>query len=110
MLFLLSGGLPLDRELVYQLMVLIRNLVLFYRECSQGSVLGPTLFLLYINDINEGISSTMRLFADDSVVYRAFESANTMIPYKRTWKQCFIGLNHGICSLMFRNVPMSGLP
>ncbi|XP_072024943.1 uncharacterized protein [Amphiura filiformis] len=36
----------------------------------QGSVLGPALFLLYINDIQEEISSSMRLFADDSIVYR----------------------------------------
>ena len=36
----------------------------------QGSVLGPALFLLYINDIQDHIQSTMRLFADDSIVYR----------------------------------------
>ena len=36
----------------------------------QGTVLGPTLFLLYINDIPEGVHSKMRLFADDSIVYR----------------------------------------
>ena len=36
----------------------------------QGSVLGPVLFLLYINDIQDQVQSTMRLFADDSVIYR----------------------------------------
>ena len=36
----------------------------------RGSVLGPALFLLYINDIQDHIQSTMRLFADDSIVYR----------------------------------------
>ena len=36
----------------------------------QGSVIGPTLFLLYINDIQDNIQSTMRLFADDSTLYR----------------------------------------
>ena len=40
----------------------------------QGSVLGPALFLLYINDIYEGIMSTMRLFADDSLIYRCIKS------------------------------------
>ena len=35
----------------------------------QGSVLGPLLFLLYINDLTEGISSNMRLFADDSSLF-----------------------------------------
>ena len=32
----------------------------------QGSVLGPLLFLLYVNDISETLISTTRLFADDS--------------------------------------------
>ena len=36
----------------------------------QGTVLGPTLFLLYINDIVDDIDSDMRLFADDSILYR----------------------------------------
>ena len=40
----------------------------------QGSVIGPTLFLLYINDITENIQSRMRLFADDSVIYRDISS------------------------------------
>ena len=36
----------------------------------QGSVLGPLLFLAYVNDIWRNIKSTIRLSADDCVIYR----------------------------------------
>jgi len=36
----------------------------------QGSVLGPLLFLDYVNDIWRNMESTIRLFADDCVIYR----------------------------------------
>ena len=35
----------------------------------QGSVLGPLLFLVYINDLTDNISSTMKLFADDASLF-----------------------------------------
>jgi len=35
-----------------------------------GSVLGPLLFLIYINDITNNIQSDNRLFADDCIMYR----------------------------------------
>ena len=41
----------------------------------QGIVLGRMLFLLYINDINEGVNSKMRPFADDSIVYREIQTS-----------------------------------
>ena len=42
----------------------------------QGSVLVPALFLLYIDDIKEKIQLNMRLYADDTIVYREINSIN----------------------------------
>jgi hypothetical protein len=42
----------------------------------QGSVLGPLLFLAYVNDIWINIDSTIRLFADDCILYREVKNNN----------------------------------
>ena len=41
----------------------------------QGTVLGPTLFLIFINDLLSYVKSPVRLFADDCVIYREIKSS-----------------------------------
>ena len=50
----------------------------------QGSVLGPLLFLLFINDIVNDIGSSTRLFADDTSLYIIVENPELAVQLLNT--------------------------
>lgn len=58
--------------------VVLRNGVSTWKKVTsgvpQGSITGPLLFPLYVNDIPDIISSTAKMFADDTKVYRKIKS------------------------------------
>ena len=49
----------------------------------QGTVLGPLLFSLYINDISSDIESEIRLFDDDCVIYREIKDEKDTMKLQR---------------------------
>ena len=42
-----------------------------------GSVPGSLFFLIYINDLTDGISSIVKLFADDTSVFSVVQNNNS---------------------------------
>ena len=44
------------------------------RATAQGSVIGPLLFLLFINDIPNEIKCNIQLFADDAKIFKTVKN------------------------------------
>lgn len=73
----------------------------------QGSVLGPLLFIIYINDLPERVNSPTALFADDTKAYRRIASPqdhltlqddlNKLWEWSNTWQ---LGFNVAKCKVL----------
>ena len=73
----LSSFLGSRRQKVYQSMMCSEFLPIEY-GVPQGSILGPILFSIYINDLPLYISSNCELFADDTTLHNTHKHANSV--------------------------------
>ena len=73
----------------------------------QGSVLGPTLFIYYINDLPDVVNTLLRIFADDTKSYDKIEndddqiklqsSINSLVKWSQDW---LLGFNCDKCKCL----------
>ena len=73
----------------------------------QGSVLGPILFFVYINDLEEGVTGNILKFADDSKLFRKAKEIgdkqklqdyiDELIKWSEKWQMLF---NFGKCKCL----------
>ena len=73
----------------------------------QGSVLGPVLFLIYINDIDHGLSNWILKFADDTKIFGVVtnieesrvmqDDLNKLLKWSEEWQMLF---NNDKCKVM----------
>ena len=73
----------------------------------QRSVLGPILFVLYINDLPENIVSNVYMFANDTKVFKTINSQDDQqrlqndLDYLKSWpSKWFLRFHQDKCNLM----------
>jgi len=79
-----------------------------FRGVPQGSVLGPLLFLLFVNDLPSVINSHIRMFADDAKIWRTIKDDTDSIRLQQdldnmeSWcQEWLLKLNPSKCKVMY---------
>ena len=82
----------------------------------QGSVLGPTLFLVYIDDLEEGVTGNILKFADDTKLFRKTkeigdkqklqDDIDKLVRWSEKWQMLF---NFGKCKCLHTGPGNTGM-
>ena len=84
----------------------------------QGTILGPLLFLLYINDITKCVLSTTKLYADDTKIHREiidpirdplllqadFTPLTSLTEWARKWQLRFMQISVNLCASLIHEI------
>ena len=57
----------------------------------QGSVLGPLLLILYVNDIPDLVNSKVKIFADDIKIYTQITSFSDALSFQNDLDKLWMG-------------------
>ena len=82
----------------------------------QGSVLGPILFLVYVSDLEEGVTGKMLKFADDTKLFRKVkeigdiqnvqDDIDKLVKWSEKWQMLF---NFGKCKCLHTGPGNTGM-
>ena len=82
----------------------------------QGSVLGPILLLVYINDLEEGVTGKILKFADDTKLFRKVkeigdkqnlqDDIDKLVKWSEKWQMLF---NFGKCKCLHTGSGNAGM-
>ena len=74
--------------------VILRNGTSTWRKVisgvPQGSILGPVLFLLYVNDMPELVANTAKMFADDTKLYASIQKREDCVSLQKDLTALFL--------------------